>query len=295
MPVFNGERYLGAAIDSILNQTYSNFELIISDNASTDGTQQICREYAARDGRIRYYRNKENLGLARNFNSVFELSSGEYFKWASSDDLCAPEYVERCVEVLDHLPAIILCFAETIIIDERGTHVRNYDEKCNPDSARPYERFRNIISNLALSNPLFGVIRADTLRTTNLIGKYVASDITLLAELALRGKFYKVSDRLFFRRDHPKRADRANPTTKQAAILYDPDNRGKIHLREWRLFFEYLSSIANVKMSLYEKACCYTYMGKWFRWNWKTMGNELIVACKHILDRSEESSVKPSS
>jgi glycosyltransferase involved in cell wall biosynthesis len=286
MPVFNGERYIGAAIDSILNQTYRNLELIISDNASVDATQEICRLYAARDRRVRYYRNKENLGLARNFNRVFELSSGEYFKWAAHDDLCASEYIEGCVEVLDRMPLVILCYAESILIDEHGDHLRDYDDKCNVSSPRPCERLRDLLGNLALSNPLFGVVRTSTLRTTNLIGSYVASDISLLAELALLGKFYRIPERLFFRRDHPQRSDRANPTIAQAAVLYDPENRGRIHLPDWRLFFEHLSSIKHVRMSAFEKACCYVYMAKWFRWRWKKLGRELLAVLKQTLTKS---------
>ena len=100
IPVYNGGRFIKEAIDSILAQTFEDFELILSDNASTDETEEICKEYATLDRRIRYYRNEENLGAAKNYNRVFELSNGEYFKWASHDDLCAPEYLERCIAAL---------------------------------------------------------------------------------------------------------------------------------------------------------------------------------------------------
>ena len=86
LPVYNGERYLRIAIEAILTQTYQDFEFIISDNASTDSTEQICREYAAIDKRICYHRNEKNIGAPRNFNRAFELSHGEYLKWATCDD-----------------------------------------------------------------------------------------------------------------------------------------------------------------------------------------------------------------
>ena len=89
LPVYNGENYMAAAIDSLLAQTFTDFELIISDNASTDATEQICRDYAHRDGRIRYYREEVNRGAAWNFTHTFELARGEYFKWHAHDDLCA--------------------------------------------------------------------------------------------------------------------------------------------------------------------------------------------------------------
>ena len=97
LPVYNGETYLEETLDSILNQTYTEFELIISDNGSSDGTRLICEEYAAKDDRIKYYRSVKNLGAAPNYNRAFELSSGEYFKWADYDDPLAPEFLSKCV------------------------------------------------------------------------------------------------------------------------------------------------------------------------------------------------------
>ena len=98
LPIYNGENLVIETLDSFLSQTFSDFEVIISDNGSIDRTQQICEDYAAKDGRIKYYRNLKNLGVAPNLNRVFELSSGEYFKWADHDDLLAPDFLLRCVE-----------------------------------------------------------------------------------------------------------------------------------------------------------------------------------------------------
>ncbi len=112
LPVYNGERFLSAAIDSLLRQTFEDFELIISDNASTDATGAICRGYADQDRRIRYLPTKENIGSAPNFNRVIELASAPYFSWAAHDDVRAPQYLERCVEVLDRDPSVILAYRE---------------------------------------------------------------------------------------------------------------------------------------------------------------------------------------
>ena len=108
LPVYNGQNYLVETLESLLAQTYTDFELVISDNASTDRTEAICRQYAAGDARIRYYRNDENIGASANYNRAFELGRGEYFKWAAHDDLLAPTYLERCVEVLDANPDVVL-------------------------------------------------------------------------------------------------------------------------------------------------------------------------------------------
>src|SRR4051812_18779949 len=81
LPCYNSEKYLTQSIESLLKQTYGNFVLIISDNASTDGTEEICRRYAAADARVRYVRNPVNIGMSGNFNRVFSLAETKYFKW----------------------------------------------------------------------------------------------------------------------------------------------------------------------------------------------------------------------
>src|SRR3990172_11630910 len=108
MPVYNAERYLEEALASILAQSFDDFELVISDNASTDRTAEICRAYADKDERIRYFRMRQNYGVIDNFNSVFRLSGGEYFKWAASDDVCERDYLRKAVDVLDRDPSIVL-------------------------------------------------------------------------------------------------------------------------------------------------------------------------------------------
>ncbi len=109
MPVYNGQNYLAFTIEAILSQSFTDFELIISDNGSTDETEAICRAYAAQDARIRYERVEENLGAAYNFNRVFELARGRYFKWAAHDDYFTADYFERCIQVLEQNPAVVLC------------------------------------------------------------------------------------------------------------------------------------------------------------------------------------------
>src|SRR5207248_940805 len=123
MPLYNADRFLQETLDSILAQTFVNFELVISDNASNDRTEEICRAYAARDSRIRYYRKEINRGAAWNHNRVFELSRAKYFKWACYDDLLAPTFLEKCVAVLDCDPGVVLCFSIFRDFDDYGTRV----------------------------------------------------------------------------------------------------------------------------------------------------------------------------
>jgi glycosyltransferase involved in cell wall biosynthesis len=278
MPVCNGERFIKETLDAILAQTYEDLELIISDNASTDRTQEICQTYVARDRRIRYHRNEQNLGAAWNYNRVFELSTGEYFKWAACDDLCAPTYLERCVEILDRNPAVILCYPRTTIIDERGSCIGDYIDGLDLRSPKPYERYahyHNLFRSGRECNAIFGVIRASTLGMTPLIGSYISSDVILLGELALRGEFYEVPEHLFFRRDHPQTSMRANPHSDERAAWFAPSNRGRPQLPRWRWLFEYLSSIRRVRMGWSDKIRCYIQVGRWGWWKWRILRKEL--------------------
>jgi len=264
LPVYNGERFLTQALDSLLAQTFENFELIISDNASTDRTQEICKDYAVKDRRIRYYRNDQNLGAARNYNRVFELSSGKYFKWAAHNDLCAPVLIERCVEVLDSEPSVVICYARTSIIDEHGRHQRDHDDLMDLRSPNPHERFRDYLFRRAgMCNAIFGVIRVSELRKTPLIGSYISSDKVLLGELVLRGRTYELPERLFYRRLHSEEEDWRNLPRSALAAWYDPANRQKF---EWpmesRRLLGYIDCIRRVPLSWQERTWCYLYMMK---------------------------------
>ena len=129
LPVYNGEKYLESAIDSILNQTYKDYELIIVDNASSDKTQEICIKYARKDPRIKYYRNHYNVGGPRNYNIAFELSSGKYFKWTAHDDILDIKYLEECINILDSDDGIVLCHSRVGCIDKNGDLIGNYDNR----------------------------------------------------------------------------------------------------------------------------------------------------------------------
>ena len=120
IPVFNGQEFLPELLDSLLAQTFRDFEILICDNASSDRTAQICREYERRDSRIRYICNERNLGAVANFNRVFELSTAPLFKWAAHDDLYHAAYLDACVRLLDENPDVVLAHTGTAFIDEKS-------------------------------------------------------------------------------------------------------------------------------------------------------------------------------
>ena len=134
LPVYNGEDYLAHSLDALLGQTYEDFELIISDNASTDGTADMCQRYAKKDSRVRYVRQPQNIGLARNHDFVFQESCGDLFKWAAADDVYGQHLLERCVDALDECPNVVLAHAWEAAIDESGRVTQSFEYPLATDS-----------------------------------------------------------------------------------------------------------------------------------------------------------------
>lgn len=202
LPVCNGEAFLAEALDSLLSQSYGEFTLLVADNASTDRTEEIARDYAARDARVSYHRHPANIGAAPNFNFTFHRVGTEYFRWHAADDLSLPAYTARCVEVLDADPRVALAYCRTTDIDERGEEIGPYEDHLHAPQDLARDRFLHVLTNLQRCNPVFGLMRSSLAARTRLLATFVSSDRCFLAELALYGKLIEVPDRLFRRRYH---------------------------------------------------------------------------------------------
>lgn len=203
VPVYNGDRYLQETFESIDAQTFSDFEVIVSDNASTDGTELICRDYAARNPRVRYVRNDRNIGMAGNFSQIVRLASGHYFKLASADDRFDARLLGECVTVLDAHPEVALCYGKTTLIDEDGKTIRRYEDNLDLRQPRASTRFSLALARLRLVNVMHGVTRTAALRHAGPLGAYVGGDMVLVLALTLEGQFWELPEFLFFRRMHP--------------------------------------------------------------------------------------------
>lgn len=202
LPVRNGETLIQEALNSVLNQDFEEWELIISDNGSTDSTLDICRGYAERDPRIKVYPMESNIGLFANFTRVMFLASAPFFAWISHDDIREPQFLRQCLQVLmfgDQ--SIVMVYPTTIMRNKEGKDHLNPD-KFRIDQEDPVERFRQIIWNLGPCNMLHGIFRTETLRQSRSLRKhlYRAFDNLLLAETALRGKIIQIEGVLFIRR-----------------------------------------------------------------------------------------------
>jgi glycosyltransferase involved in cell wall biosynthesis len=266
LPVYNGDKYLAESLDSLLGQSYGDFELIISDNASTDSTAEICLRYEQQDPRIRYFRQPRNIGSALNHNFVAEQARGELFKWAASDDLYGRDLLNRCVAALDEHPQVVLAHCWSAVIDSSGAVRKLIGYRVKSSAPEAPERFRSMLFD-GWNDDSGGVIRTKVLLSTPLCGSYHYADRSLITEIGLHGPFYQVPDRLYFRRDHPGSAYRACPTMRSRCANLDPRRASWLRHPAARLYAEYLwSYVAGIRrapLSPADRKACYRYLAWW--------------------------------
>ncbi|MFT5049982.1 MAG: glycosyltransferase involved in cell wall biosynthesis [Chlamydiales bacterium] len=272
VPVYNGERYLGLALDSILAQTFEDFEVVISDNASQDRTSEICQEYMARDSRIRYVRSDKNLGAAANYNRVFQESRGELFKWHPHDDAMHPTNVARAVEVLDADPSVVVAYPNTVFIDEAGHELSRLEEGLDLPFDAPHERLGWLVTHLHRCNAVLGVVRRDVMAKTRLIDTFSGSDFVLLTELAMLGKFREIPDYLFFRRSHPKSSLSKNTDQLDLDQWFDTSATRAARFPWLRLLGEQVRSVHRMPLTLGQRLACYPQVARFVVQRWRVYG-----------------------
>ena len=317
MPVFNGGDFIAESIESLLAQTYGDFELIISDNGSTDSTPDICRSYASRDDRIHFYRHDENRGAAWNFNHVFHLSHGDYFKWAAADDLCAPSFLASCVEVLDNDSAVIWCHPQSRHIDPQGRPLpaphssavsyvgREQSHFPTRESPRADQRFRSILLGAGGTMDVFGLIRSDAMQNTSLQLPIYGGDKVFVAKLSLMGRFQEIPEVLFFKRVVPCGSGALTTAVEQQRWIDPSQSSRGIRLR---LLRAYARAIDQTPLRVAERVLCYLALvryllqiNKWWTVALKTLkgagtGGGYIAAARSLegqqLNRQDLNSVE---
>jgi glycosyltransferase involved in cell wall biosynthesis len=289
LPVYNGEKYLGQSIESLLGQSYEDFELIISDNASTDGTADICRRYGKQDPRIRYIRQPRNIGLSPNHNFVVSQSRGKYFKWAAADDLYGRDLLKRCVDALDEYADVVLAHSWEAVIDDAETVTQAMDYPLATDSPRAPERFKGILFGYSglfeSSDPavpglvrvdnrgflrscdIYGVSRTAVLRNVAPLGSYHHADRIIACALALHGRFHMTPDWLYFRRDTPDRTYQKAPKLRDRCEVNDPSRKNRLLHPTPRLvaeyFWGYADAIRRAPLSPADRRECYRLLAQW--------------------------------
>lgn len=285
LPVYNGENFLDEAIESILRQDFTDFELLIGDNGSTDATEKICREFEASDPRVKYFRSEENRGACWNYNRLFPVARGRYFKWCAHDDLLAPGFLKRCIEELELAPDdVVVVFPKTVIIDEESRPV-DTEFVCDLDFPEhsAAQRMRRYLDWEGEQHAIFGVFRTDALRRTALTGNFWGGDIGLLSELLCQGRFKEIPDRLFLRRYHPGTSLVAsnNNDAGEVAAWFDTSKKGKNAWPRTRLFWEISKGVMRSPNSAVDKARIEAVVaGTWVPHYWRVMGGEAKRAVK---------------
>jgi len=266
IPVFNGELFLREAIDSILAQSHSNLELIISDNASTDRTSAIGEEYAMRDPRVRYLRQPRNIGAPRNWNVVATHARGKYMKWASANDYCDTAMLAACIDVLESDPRVVLCYGATRLVDELTGAVQPFDGDFSITEEQPSGRLSGLLARMRLNNAMSGLIRMEVLRKTGLDRPYPGGDLVLMAELAMAGKFVLLPHPFLYRRIGG-RTFSGLLADKELKQFFDPQASFGLGLNRLRLYIDFFSSVMRASMSLREKGRALTRVARSAYWD----------------------------
>jgi glycosyltransferase involved in cell wall biosynthesis len=275
VPVFNGERWLENTIQSILNQDFPDFELVIGDNASTDNTPNICAEYQKLDNRVRYFRNPHNLGVYRNYDLVFERSYSRYFKWCAVGDSCDPSFIAKAVRVLDTDCKVVLASAKTRLKGQDIENVEKFLADLHIMDDQPAQRYRYFLDHVRLNNVMNGLIRRNALTRTALNKPFRASDVCLMAELSLIGKFYEIPEELLCRRMEVDTATVLRKVNERHGF-YVGDAAKANQLVEWKRNIALLTGIIRSKVNLHSKLSLLLYLGRRMSWGRTKLIRELI-------------------
>ena len=281
LPVYNGERFVSEAIQCVLDQTFSDWELVICDNASTDSTVEICRQFAERDSRIRVHQNPRNMGVCFNYSEVFRLSRGRYFKWMAHDDLFSPRFIESCIGELETDEGVALAFTKMCYVDASGQVLRRQTSELSVSGATVESRAKQFLASAAQSTDFlwlaYGVVRREVLQQSGSMGLYAGSDHVMLFRIALRGRIKQIEEEMFFRREHSEASTckRGSTVRERAKFAYADDNR-RLVLPWCRMLKEHMGSAMKAPVPLRSKLACTSAVLRRFLAAWKFFVEEAI-------------------
>jgi len=283
LPVYNAETHLAEAIECILCQTFSDLEILISDNASSDDTEAICRRYVNLDKRIRYVRQKQNLGATENYNYVCRNSESEFFKWQSSNDYCTEDTIESCVTVLDENPDVVLCYPPTKLFERSLDDATDYDDNMVLNGGSSVERFFHVIDKMKLNNIMNGVIRTRALHRTPLVREFYHADRNMVAELALMGLIVPSVGSTFYRRMD---AESATQLKSEGEVLahFDPKLKRPLTFTYWRIFLAHLSSLMRCDIGLKARLIALPKLGRRLWWDRRILVADIVTAMRYAVN-----------
>jgi len=252
IPVYNGEPFLRPALDALLAQTHEPLEVIISDNASTDRTQEICLDYAARDPRIKYHRNTTNIGVVANFRRVFALSSGAYFMWAAVDDWKPATALAHCLEALRRDERAVAAHGIVLVQTPGGREAVAYPNDIGITDSRAAARVRAFITGRPHNAILYGLYRREALQRV-VLGHCLGQDYLLCLQMCLLGPFAYIPHPIIRYSERKAVASSSPMYTEVPLTLRNLIQAGKVHRRKcWTVLLMgcyYLATVGHVRWS----------------------------------------------
>jgi glycosyltransferase involved in cell wall biosynthesis len=267
LAVYNSERYVSRSLDCLLAQSFGDFVLFISDNASTDRTSEICLARAARDPRIRYSRNPSNIGMVGNYNLLFSKCRSKYFRWATADDYWAPDMLEDAVETMEADPSLALCYPRAFIVDEDERPLRPWQDRLHLMQDDGAERFVQVIENIGRVHHHLGLMRADTMRKTRLLGRHVGSDVGFIAEMSLYGKFHQIPKHQMYRRVHEDSSSVHLNDHEHMRRRYHAANVRRVPFNRWSLHRVLFGAVFRSPLALRDKVKLLERLGRGVYWD----------------------------
>lgn len=242
----NEEKYIRPTLDRLMGQDFTDFELIISDDDSTDATETICREYAARDKRIRYIRQNPRLGIVGNANFVFRQCRSPYFMWAAGHDLHATTFISKLLPLLEADPKVVCAYPLVPVVDVDGAKFPDQDQ-CRLDTRwlNVAARVNLVLWGLRGSEPIYGLFRSDAIRKTSLYRPLICGDNLVLFELTLVGAITFVPEELYFLKSTKALTHLRDKLENYRRTMYGGKGRGffGMRLNFWRLLFAHIGAI----------------------------------------------------
>lgn len=285
LAVYNGERFIAQAIESVLGQTFDDFRLIISDNASTDGTADICRRFVRQDARVDYHRNDTNIGMPGNYNLVFGMSRSKYFRWATADDYTSADMLAHAVEVMDSDPSLALCYPRAYFVDVDGRELGRWEGDLHLLQDDPVERFEMAVQGITRVHHHLGLMRSSMMRRTGLLGKHVSSDVGFVAEMSLYGKFFQIPEYQFYRRMHEHSSSWATTDERHQARRYHASDVNRVPFKQFRMHWSLIQSVRRSPLGFRDRARAYRLIGRWARWNRGKLARDLVWEARVLMDR----------
>lgn len=275
LPIYNGGAHLALAIESLLNQTYRNIRLLISDNASTDSTERVCHAFAELDSRVKYLRLDRNIGGIENHQRVRELIKSPYFMWAAGDDIWEPTYIEECMRVLMADADVVVAYTLNAEMDEEGQPLRVVEPGPRLDTDDAVARFAALTDINSVIEPFYGVIRTEQLRRAARLCLHPGFDRILFAELSLYGKLRQVPNPLYRRRRHAGQSS-AYPSMRSRYRWANPNRPRRLVWPHFEYLLHFASTARRAAPNLHILMGCWRHLAHWAYWHHEDLWNDVL-------------------